>query len=111
MIFNKVLTLIFFSLLISCSSGVKISSKYCDTPGKWEPNKLNRTIVVKEPEAGFGIEDISIKNILDQNGYDCRNISNLSVGVERSSWDAFISAFPGYSSQTIVIKFDSLEKY
>jgi len=102
---------IFFSLFVSCASGVKISSKYCNSPGNWEPNKLNRTKIVMEPEAGFGIEELYIKDILDENGYDCRQISNLSIGIERSSWDAFISAIPGYSSQTIIIKFDDLEKY
>jgi hypothetical protein len=111
MILNRLILLPLFLFLFSCASGVKITSKYCNGPGKWEPNKLNRTKVVMEPEAGFGIEDISIKNILAENGYDCRQITNLSVGIQRSSWDAFISAFPGYSSQTIIIKFDDLVEY
>lgn len=111
MILNRVILISLVLLLTSCASGIKISSKYCNGPGRWEPNKLNRTKIVMEPEAGFGIEEISIKDVLDENGYDCTQITNLSVGVQRSSWDALISAIPGYSSQTIIIKFDDLETY
>lgn len=112
MTLNKSFLFLLFSLLItSCASGLRVSSKYCNSSGAWESQKLNRSVVVKEPEAGFGIEEIYIKTILDQNGYDCQKISNLSIGIERSSWDAFLSAFPGYSSQTLVIKFDNLEEY
>ena len=112
------MTLIKYSLyllllcsLFSCASGIKVSSKYCSGDGIWADKYLNSDKVVKEYEMAIGIEEIFIKDILEENGHDCRSITNLSVGVERTTLDAFLGIIPGLSSQTIVIKFDDRVKY
>ncbi len=102
----KSLTCIFcFLFLCSCASGVRLNSRFCYSKGTWEkPGEQKRKIELKM--SGFGIKEISLREVFKDKGIKCENVRNLSVEVKRKSFQAFLSTIPGYTSQLIILRYD-----
>ena len=101
------LILTFLTLsIISCTSGVKISSKFCYSQNEWGING-NQSKEYRYSLSGFGIQQVNIRSLLEDNDIRCDTISNLSVEVKRNPAQAVFSFLPGLSAQTIILKFYS----
>ncbi len=92
-------------IFVSCTSGVKISSKFCYSQNEWGVNG-NQTKDFRYSLSGFGVQEVNIRSLLEENDIRCDTISNLSVEVRRNPAQAVFSFLPGLSAQTVILKFD-----
>lgn len=87
---------------MGCASHLNMSTKYCAGADNW----LVEYAVVKDftdqktfdekflITAGLGVEDIQIRELLQQKKIDCKNLTSLMVTVYSNWVDALISFIP-----------------
>lgn len=100
---NSLIGLIFLFFLASCSSGIRIHSKHCKGDGKWSSAFIGKEETFKV--SGFGLQDISLRDLLLSRDIKCDNILNVNVSINRTLSQSLLTIMPNYSSQNVIINY------
>lgn len=102
-IYRAFIYLYFILSIISCASGYKINTKYCHSEGNWSYQLSSKEEIFKV--SGFGVNEVSIRDLLKSKNINCKKVKDLSVKIKRTGKQSILSIIPNYSSWNVHIRY------